>query len=44
MMVTLAVLEAIALVAGTVLLSFVWGWQAGVGIGLLVYYHKATTI
>ena len=37
----IAVCEGVALVVGTTLLSFVWGWQAGVGVGLLAYYNKA---
>ncbi len=29
-----------SLLVGTVLLCHAFGWQAGLGIGLLVYFHK----
>ena len=32
-----ALLDFIALIGGAVLLGSVYGWEAGIGIGLLVY-------
>jgi glucose-6-phosphate-specific signal transduction histidine kinase len=36
-----AFLLILSLILGTVLLSYAFGWQVGVGVGLLTYFHKS---
>jgi ABC-type proline/glycine betaine transport system permease subunit len=35
------IMNCIAIIAAATLLSFALGWQLGVGIALLVWFHKA---
>lgn len=39
-----ATLELICLAIGTALLCYALSWALGLGIGLLVYFHKQVTV